>query len=141
MNDRATRVLVLYEGTRNGRAALHHAYALARERELPLTVLATEPTESLEKGCLRCRPATARWNEALCEIAGEELDDARLVLGDAEGVEYMSRRGRPSEAIARAAECGTGMVVVVVAGRRGPRLRRPVRLRAAACELVVAPPA
>jgi hypothetical protein len=109
-------------------------------------VLATAPTESLEKGCLRCRSGTARWNEAICEVADEELDDARSVLKAAANVEYRIERCRPREAVARAA-AACGAATFVVAGRRGSRARRAVhafaarRLRPDGCELVVAPPA
>ena len=137
-----TGVLVLYEGSRDGHAALRYAHALAREWEVPLTVLASTPIESLENGCLRCRPATARWNEAMCEVTEEELAAARSVLGNANGVNYLGERGRAREAIAIAVDaCGADLVVV--AGRRWGSLRalRAARLRPRGCELIIAPPA
>src|SRR5262249_46284702 len=130
LTNRATSVLVLYEASRNGHAALRRAYALARRRRAQLTVLATAPTEPLEKGCLRCRSGTARWNVAICEVADEELQEARSLLAGAANVEYRVERCRPREAIARAA-AACEAATLVVAGRRGPRVRRAVHAFAA----------
>jgi hypothetical protein len=146
LEDRATSVLVLCEDSPDGHAALRHAQALARDRRTHLTVLATAPTEPLEKSCMRCRSGTARWNQAICEVASEELDEARSLLKASANVEYRIEHCRPREAVARAA-ASCGAATLVVAGRSGLRVRRAAhqfaarRLRPDGCELVVAPPA
>jgi nucleotide-binding universal stress UspA family protein len=143
------RVLVTCEATARGRAALRHAADLSRAQQAELVVLAVAPQASVDSGCLRCRGSAAIWNRAMVEVAEEELEEARALLGVDEpaGTRYLVRRGDHAAVIAAAAaELGAGCVIVPhEPERRVPLPRRrslAARLGAAgAFRVVCAPPA
>ncbi len=114
-NDVASRVLVAYEPTAKGRAALMHAADIARDRRLPLTVVSVTECERTDSGCGRCRRSAIMWNYEMGELVEETLAEAAALLeeADLDAVEYVTARGDRSEAIEGAvAEAGADLVVV-----------------------------
>lgn len=122
-------VLVLYQPTRAGQAALADAEALAAQRDVALRVLVVRPFEREDVGCARCRQGAVIWNHELGEIVEEELEQARGLLG-ARRTAYESVRGGVVESVAQVAARDGAAVIVIPAQRRGP-LRRlwPDRVR------------
>jgi nucleotide-binding universal stress UspA family protein len=145
--DEPAHVLVVYDSSPHGEAALLYAEAVAGGVEAPLTVLAVAPIERVDVGCLRCRQSAAIWNHELAEIAAEELDDAAAKVGASCSVQFEVARGHQAKAIADGA-LRSGADLIVLPWRRprrfGGRLRPDLagRLRReGAWQVLVAPPA
>jgi hypothetical protein len=118
-----TRVVVRYEPSARGRAALLHAFHLARGGELPLTVVSVATKEPVNVGCARCRHSAAVWNAEMRAVAEDELAEAARILGSSPAVDYAVVAGRPAQAIGEAAD-HAGADVVVVPWEPGGRVRR-----------------
>jgi nucleotide-binding universal stress UspA family protein len=116
-------VLVSYEASADGRAALSHAEEIARAAGARLTVLAVAPREPVV-GCASCRQSAVLWNRELGLIASEELEEATSLLGSSAAVEYRVARGERAHAIADAASEG-GADLIVLPWQRPRRVRRP----------------
>ena len=120
---RPRHVLVTYEASADGQAALSHALGIARAAEAPLTVVAVVPHERVDIGCARCRQSAVIWNRELSTIAKEELADAARLVGRSSAVDYHVARGPRTRAISDAASrCGADLIVLP--------WRRPSRVRA-----------
>ena len=144
---RPQHVLVPYEATAHGQAALSHALGIARAAEAPLTVVAVVPHERVDVGCARCRQSAVIWNRELGTIAEEELAEAARLVGRSSAVEYDVARGPRTRAISDAA-CRCGADLIVLPWRRPSRVRTlfsrdaTERLsREGRWRVVVAPPA
>lgn len=139
-------MLVSYESSARGRAALFHALGLAQRAGAPLTVV-TVATKEPVVGCARCRQSTVIWNREMRLLAEEELAEARSLVGPAAGIDSAVAVGDPVKALGEAAD-RSGADVVVLPWEPGGRLRRlfsPAvagRLRKAGrWEVIVAPAA
>jgi hypothetical protein len=132
---RTGRVVVVFEPTPAGREALAAARSHAAAVGAPLTVMTVASKERTDIGCGACRSAAAFHNELACEIATDELRQAKVLLdgigeaGDVE-VDYVLARGNFVRAVTvvsseRAATC----VVVPERTTRAP-WRRLYRDRA-----------
>src|SRR5579859_5771198 len=129
-------VIVLYEPTRHGREALGEADQLARACHARLSVVVCAPRERQDVGCAQCRANVAFWNHELDEIAHEELDAARVLLGDPADTEYRVVNGSTVRALADLAARERADVIVLPWRRTGSLSRRlerrlTARLRAA----------
>jgi nucleotide-binding universal stress UspA family protein len=143
-DDRTQRVLVLYDDSSQGRAALTEAATLASARDAPLTVLAVMPRERDDIGCARCRQGAVIWNHELGEIAEEQLAAAAAMLGRSTAIEYEIARGPLIESITSVARRDNVVTLVLPARRRHVLTRfsrdQAGRLRRAGpWEVVVAP--
>jgi nucleotide-binding universal stress UspA family protein len=120
---RPQHVLVSYEASPDGRAALSHAVGIADAAGARLSVIAVVPHEPTNVGCTRCRWNAAMWNRELELIAKEELAEAASLVGGAPVVGYEVARGTQTTAIADAASrCGADLIIVP--WRRPGRVRR-----------------
>lgn len=131
--DSPSRVLVLFESTSSGVAALREAVALCDE-DTRLTVVTLAP-QSLPSRCCARGPSVEVLNCVVRDEAESELSQAREMLGDgAEGVTFRSlvgTRDPPLDAWA----AGQGFDVIVLPARRlafgghpfARRLRRATR--------------
>jgi nucleotide-binding universal stress UspA family protein len=122
-------LLVGYEPSRAGDAALDAALARARETGASLAVAYVVP-EEVSRSC--CSISTGRWKEILEEDARAALSRARARVDGAREADYLVLRGRPAEALTAAAR-ERGCDVVVVPG--SPRGRTARALRRAGCEV------
>src|SRR5947199_8283708 len=96
-----SRVLVQYESSEAGRAALFHALSIAREAEAHLTVSSVATRQPVGIGCASCRANTAFWNHELQTLAQEALAEAGHLLGPSATIDYVVARGSSSrEALA-----------------------------------------
>jgi nucleotide-binding universal stress UspA family protein len=120
---RPEHVLVSYDSSRDGRAALSHARDIADAAGAQLSVIAVMPYEPTNVGCTRCRWNAAMWNRELERIAKEELVEAARLVGDPPTVGYEVARGTEARAIAEAA-LRRGADLIVVPWRRPGRVRR-----------------
>jgi nucleotide-binding universal stress UspA family protein len=123
---RHRRVVVVYEGRAEGRAALMHAHSLAADRGVPLTVATVAHRERTDIGCGSCRQGAAFRNEMACEWATEELTGAREVIASMPygvTVDYVIARGSFARAVDRVAAARDADLIVLPARRPG-RLRR-----------------
>jgi nucleotide-binding universal stress UspA family protein len=118
-------ILVWFEGTADGRAALAQAQRLATRRGAKLVVLTVAARERVV-GCGRCLQGTVLWNIEMEKIAAEELTEARQILGGATPASYQSLVGSPAELISDAA-ARMGAHVVVIPRQRNRRLDPPNR--------------
>jgi nucleotide-binding universal stress UspA family protein len=73
------RILVLYENSRRGAAALEQAAALAAREGALLTVVVVAVTEPEDARC--CDTRAVYWNGIVRELADEDLGRARALLG------------------------------------------------------------
>jgi nucleotide-binding universal stress UspA family protein len=137
-------VLVKYDASPHGRAALHHALGIAREAKLPLTVVSVAAKEPLA-GCAQCQANTAFWNRERRSFAAQDLAEAVGLVGHASGVEFAIVEGRAAKALGQAADRAGADVIVLPAEPKG-RFRRIVssrqaqRLRRAGCWTVIVAP-
>lgn len=143
----ADHVLVWFQATPHGRAAIVHAQELASASGARLTVVAVAMRERVDVGCARCRQGAAIWNREMTDIGHEELQEAAGLLGGAGAAGYVLAFGSPAQAIVDTAiRCGAD-VIVLPSGRQGPllerrsgRLKRQLSQRGVWC-VVTAPPA
>jgi nucleotide-binding universal stress UspA family protein len=120
-------VLVSYEPTREGDAALSYALDIARTAGATLTVASVAPQERTDVGCAHCRASARVWNEQLRLLAHERLANAAKTIGDAPAVHYLAACGPERQVLAQAAREHEADIVVVP-WRRAERLRRVARL-------------
>lgn len=116
------RVLVRYESSAAGRAALRYALDIARSNsELRVMTVATH--ERVDVGCASCRQSAAIWNREMRSIAEEELAEAAALIGQNESVVYQVIRGQPQDAIRKAAAGSHASMIVLPSapGRLGRR--------------------
>jgi len=116
-------VLVGFEPSQRGRAALLHALGVARQAAVPLTVVAVATQERVDVGCVRCRHSAALWNRELRALADEELAEAAKLVGPVSWVRYKVTVGRGARAISEAAD-SSGADVIVLPSERPRRFRR-----------------
>jgi nucleotide-binding universal stress UspA family protein len=121
------RVLVTYEPSREGDAALGYALDIARTAGATLTVVSVTPQERTDVGCASCRASARAWNEQLRLLAHERLSTAAKTIGDSPAVQYLAACGPERQVLAQAARQYEADIVVVP-WRRAERLRRVVRL-------------
>ena len=132
---RAGGVVVVFEPTPAGREALAAAYSQAATTGAPLTVVTVARKERTDIGCAACRSAAAFHNELACEIATDELREAKVLLDEIEmaaGVEvdYVLARGKFVRAVTVvSAERGAACVVVPERTTRAPWRTRHRRVR------------
>jgi nucleotide-binding universal stress UspA family protein len=120
------RVLVTYEPSREGDAALSYALDIARAAGATLTVASVAPQERTDVGCAHCRASARVWNEQLRLLAHERLSKAAKTIGDAPPVHYLAACGPERQVLTQAARQHEADIVVVP-WRRAERLRRVVR--------------
>jgi nucleotide-binding universal stress UspA family protein len=116
------RIMVSYDSSAPGRAALTHALALAEKTAAALTVV-TVATKVPINGCASCRHSAVIWNREMQAIAREELAEAAGLVGRRADVYYTLAVGDPVRAISGAADRWGADTVVVASEPRG-RLRR-----------------
>ena len=129
--ERVRSVLVAYEPSREGDAALSYALDIARAASATLTVASVTPQERTDVGCAHCRASARAWNEQLRLLAHERLSTAAKIVGDSPAVNYVAACGPERQVLAQAARRYEADLVVVP-WRRAERLRRVVRLSLAA---------
>jgi nucleotide-binding universal stress UspA family protein len=141
-----TRVLVGYESSVRGRAALFHALDLAEGAGVPLTV-ASEARKEPVVGCARCRSNAVMWNLEMRAMAADELAEAARLVGPSAAVDYTLAIGDPVHALGQIAD-GSGADVIVVPSEPSGRIRRLFSARVAEglsragrWEVIVAPAA
>jgi nucleotide-binding universal stress UspA family protein len=122
-------VVVAYEASPRGRAALRHALDIAREAKLRLTVVSVALKEPLA-GCAQCQANAVFWNRERRSFAAEDLAEAVGLVRDTPGVEFAIVEGRGTQAIGHAADRAGADVIVLPAQPKG-RLRRIFSPRAA----------
>lgn len=118
-------IVIVYEQSAAGRAALLHAHSLASQAGARLAVVAVASKERTDVGCGSCRQGAAFRNELACEGAESALSEARAVLSSCPSsvtVGYGLARGAFRRAVAQAAREQRADVIVLPA--RGGRLRR-----------------
>jgi nucleotide-binding universal stress UspA family protein len=122
-------VMVVYEGRREGGAALRYARALAGQVGVPLTVLCIASKERTDIGCGSCRQGAAFRKELACECATADLTEARDLIESWEptdvAVDFALARGSFVRAVLTAVGDHGADVIVLPAPRRS-RLRRAV---------------
>lgn len=124
-------LLVAYEPTANGRSALDHAFALARESDAALTIAAIAPQERTDVGCTHCRATAARWNDEMRAVARHHLDELAAQLDQPPAnVRYLTACGPAAGILAQAAE-HYDIDLIVLPWRRGARLRSLLRINLA----------
>jgi nucleotide-binding universal stress UspA family protein len=123
-------LLVAYQPSRAGDAALDAAVLRAQDTGADLAVACVVP-EEVSRSC--CSISTGRWKEILEEDARAALSRARARVDGARDVDYLIVRGRPADALAAAAR-ERGAAVVMVPG--SPRGRTARTLRRAGCDVV-----
>jgi nucleotide-binding universal stress UspA family protein len=106
------RVLVEYESSQRGRAALLHALRVAREAEAELTVVAVATRERVV-GCARCRQSAVLWNREMTSLGQEALGEAATIVGARPGTRYAIAYGDRKRALAEAAAACEAELVVV----------------------------
>lgn len=130
-------IVIVYEQTAAGRAALLHAHSLASDAGAPLAVVAVASRERTDIGCGSCRQGAAFRNELSCEGAEAALSEARAVLTSSPPsvvVGYELARGAFRRAVVQAARDHRAGVIVIPAPGGGRLRRRFSRDRAAMLE-------
>jgi hypothetical protein len=105
-------VLVEYESSPRGRAALWHALRGAREAGAELTVVAVATREPVV-GCARCRQSAVLWNREMASLAQDALAEAATIVGERPGPQYAIASGDRKRALAEAAAAHKAELVVV----------------------------
>ncbi len=124
-------VLVSYEPSRAGDAALTYALEVARETGATLTVTSVAPQERTDVGCASCRAKARSWNEELRRLAHQRLSTVASTIGDSPDVRYLAACGPKRQVLAQAArQCGAD--TVVLPRQRAESLRRVLHLSAVA---------
>jgi nucleotide-binding universal stress UspA family protein len=119
-------VLVSFEPSREGAAALSYALDIARAARATLTVASVAPQERTDVGCAHCRASARVWNEQLRLLAHQRLSQAAKTIGDALAVHYLAACGPERQVLAQAAREHEADIVVVP-WRRAERLHRVAR--------------
>ena len=131
-------VLVLYENSPRGDAAIREAVAVA-PTNARLTVVTVAVIESGDARC--CDTRAGYWNGVVRELAGGDLDRARSVIGDGGTAVFKVLTGKSAlAALAHEVEESRADLVVVPSGRGiHPwfRARRARQLRRRARDAVV----
>jgi hypothetical protein len=137
-------VLVLYENSRRGAAAIHEAVAVA-PTDACLTVVTVAVAESAGAGC--CDTRAGYWNGVVRELAGADLDGAPPLIGGTTSAVFKVLTGQSVlAALTLEAQQSRADMVIVPSGRgihpwfRARRARRLQR-RAGDAVVVVAPSA
>ena len=118
-------VLIWFEDSAEGRAALAQAQELAQDWLARLTVV-TVATHERVIGCGRCLQGTVLWNLEMKKIAHEELVQAGRILDGADDVSYQLLVGDPAEVITDAGSRADAQVIVLP-WHRESRLSPPNR--------------
>ena len=139
VNATPAHVLVLFEDSRRGAAALRHAAELAAGADARLIVVAVAVIESEDTGC--CDTRSVYWNGVVRELAAKDLDRARSLLGEGTVADFRLVIER-SVAAALALEAQrSGADMIVVPSTRGihpwSRSRRARQVQRRATEAVV----
>jgi nucleotide-binding universal stress UspA family protein len=107
-------VLVEYESSSSGRAALFHALSIARDADASLMVVAVARRERVGIGCASCRANTVFWNQEMKALAEDALADARALVGPSPTIDYAVACGSSAkEALVQAATASGADVIVV----------------------------
>jgi nucleotide-binding universal stress UspA family protein len=108
----ATRILVLYENSRRGAAALEQAAALAAREDALLTVVVVAVTEPEDSRC--CDTRAVYWNGIVRELAAEDLGRARTILRGGTGAEFkvVTARSIPTALAIEAQRSRADMILV-----------------------------
>lgn len=107
-----SHVLVSYQSSARGRAALGHALRLAREAGARLTVVSVATKEPVT-GCARCRSNAVLWNQEMRYLAHEDLAEAAELVGSAPSVDFTVALGDPARAVGEAAARNHADVIVL----------------------------
>ncbi len=119
------QVLVRYEDTPRGLAALEHARVLAERRGARLAVIAVAPHEANHGGCAICRSTAGMYNRQMDEIAEEEIAAAATHVEACDLVEFVIAKGGSfMRAIGEIAVQRGARTVVLPAPRGGLLARR-----------------
>jgi nucleotide-binding universal stress UspA family protein len=116
------RVLVVFERSANGRAALGYALEQTRGTDVELTVLNAMPYERVDVGCARCRHSAAIWNREMRYDAEQALAQAGELVAEHPAVTYAVAKGQAAQPIAQAAE-RMGVDLIILPARPAHRLR------------------
>jgi nucleotide-binding universal stress UspA family protein len=128
-------VLVLYENSRRGAAAIRQAAATNAR----LTVVTVAVTESADAKC--CDTRAGYWNGVVRELAAADLDRARSLVGARASAEFKVLTGQSLLAALTLEAERSGADMVVVPSGRGIhpwfRARRARRLQRRTVDAVV----
>ena len=131
-------VLVLYEDSRRGAAAIRQA-AAAAPANARLTVVTVAVTESADAKC--CDTRAGYWNGVVRELAAADLDRARSLVGARASAEFKVLTGQSLLAALTLEAERSGADMVVVPSGRGIhpwfRARRARRLQRRTVDAVV----
>jgi hypothetical protein len=131
-------VLVLYENSRRGAAAIRQAAAVA-PRSARVTVVTVAVTESGGARC--CDTRAGYWNGVVRELAGADLDRARTLIEGRTTAVFKVLTGQSVLAALTLETQQSGADLVVVPSGRGIhpwfRARRARRLQRRAANAVV----
>jgi nucleotide-binding universal stress UspA family protein len=122
--DGVEQVLVRYEDTPRGLAALEHARALADARGARLMVVAVAPHEANRGGCMICRSTVGLYNRHMDEIAEEEIESAATHVGACDRVEFVVAKGGSFIRAIGELAVQRGVRTVVLPAPRGGRIAR-----------------
>ena len=118
------RVLVEYESSTHGRAALLHALSIVRHAEAALTVVAVATPERVGVGCMRCRSNAAMWNREMRSLAEDALAEAAELVGRSRAIEFAVAYGDGCKSALASAALRSEAELIVVPWRPNGRLRR-----------------
>jgi nucleotide-binding universal stress UspA family protein len=118
------QILVRYEDTPRGLAALDHARALADACGARLMVVAVAPHEVNHGGCAICRSSAGLYNRHMDEIAEEEIAAAATHVGVCDMVEFVVAKGGSFRRAIGELALQRGARTVVLPAPRGDRLAR-----------------
>jgi hypothetical protein len=132
-------ILVLYENSCRGAAAIQQAVDTAACANARLTVVAVAVIEAADAGC--CDTRAGYWNGVVQELAAEDLDRARSLVGaDVAAVFKVLAERSVLDALELEARRSRADMVVVPSGRGihpWIRTRRARRLQRRAADAVV----
>jgi K+-sensing histidine kinase KdpD len=132
-------ILVLYENSRRGATAIQQAAKTAARTNARLTVVAVAVTERENARC--CDTRAGYWNQVVQELAAEDLDRARALVGAGSAAAFkVLTEHSVLDALTREAQRSRAALVVVPSGRGlhpWLRTRRARRLQRRAGDAVV----
>jgi hypothetical protein len=132
-------VLVLYEESRRGAAAIEEAVETAERADARLTIVAVAVLERADAKC--CDTRAGYWNQVVQELAAGDLDRARSLVADRSPAVFKVLTGDSVlDAVALEARRSCVDLVVLPAGRgvhAWIRARRARRLQRRAADGVV----